>query len=83
MATLAPEAIVWVTGRLRDRDWLRVGYNQTSGYVSASLLQEIDAGEAAAWSQAKAASAPGELERFLTPLNALSFKLIVRRGFGG
>jgi hypothetical protein len=24
-----------------------------------------------------------ELERFLSPLNALSFKLIVRRGFGG
>ena len=25
----------------------------------------------------------GELERFLTPLNARAFKLMVRRGFGG
>jgi hypothetical protein len=25
----------------------------------------------------------GELERFLTPLNARSFKVVVRRGFGG
>ena len=25
----------------------------------------------------------GELERFLTPLNARSFKLVVRRSFGG
>jgi hypothetical protein len=25
----------------------------------------------------------GQLERFLTPMNARSFKLVVRRGFGG
>src|SRR5262249_18744718 len=65
LGTLAPETVVWVTGRVRDRDWLRIGYNNTSGYVSAALLQEIDAGEVTAGKKAKSGRSPGELEQFL------------------
>ena len=65
IGTLAPDSIVWVTGRARSNDWLRVAHNNGFGYVSASLLREIDAGEATAWGRLRAAASPGELEAFL------------------
>jgi len=65
IGTIGPDTVVWVTGRMRDKDWLRVAYNNGVGYVSSPLLQEVDAGEVAAWGKLKEARTPSEVEAFL------------------
>jgi len=65
IGVLAPDTVVWVTGRMRDRDWLRVAYNNGVGYVSTPLLREVDAGEVAAWGKVREARSPSEVEAFL------------------
>jgi formylglycine-generating enzyme required for sulfatase activity len=65
LGTLTPEAVVWVTGRVRERDFLRVAHNNGVGYVSASQLREIDAGEAKAWGKAQSSKDPEVLADFL------------------
>jgi len=65
IGTLAPESVVWVTGRARGNDWLRVAFNNGFGYVSASQLREVDAGEASAWGKLRATSNPRDIETFL------------------
>jgi outer membrane receptor protein involved in Fe transport len=60
----------------------RVGYSWSDWEVSGVVTNVFDSHHAI-FGTFNENRQTGELERFLTPLNALSFKLIVRRGFGG
>src|SRR5262249_23011987 len=62
---LTPYTMVCVTGRVRERDWLRILYNNGVGYVSAAQLHEVDSGEAAAWGKLKNTVSAAEIEAFL------------------
>ena len=42
-----------VTGKLKDRNWLRIAYEGQVAYVFAPLLKEIDLEELADWRKAK------------------------------
>jgi len=59
------EEIVAATGRLRDGSWLRVTWQGRTGWVSAALLKEIDAGEAAAWTKVKDSKRAEDFDGFV------------------
>ncbi len=49
LGKLAPDAGVAVTGKVKGKDWLRIQQDAETGYVSASQLAPIDAGEMTDW----------------------------------
>lgn len=53
------------TGRVVDRDWIRVSWMGEDAYVFAPLLKPVDAAEAAAWNKVKDGRDRGALESFL------------------
>jgi iron complex outermembrane recepter protein len=69
----------YFTGDVR-LEWERHGWS-----VAAVVSNVFDSQQAVfgTFNANLQAGPPGVLERFLTPLNARAFKLIVRRGFGG
>src|SRR5262249_8674229 len=46
-------------------EWLRVRWMGTQGFVWAVLLQEVDAGEIAAWNKVKGSKKAGDVATFL------------------
>ncbi|HEY3012989.1 MAG TPA: TonB-dependent receptor [Gemmatimonadales bacterium] len=61
---------------------LRVGFSRAKWEISAVVSNLFDS-HRPIFGTFNENRRTGELERFLTPLNARSFKLVVRRGFGG
>ena len=61
---------------------LRLGFSRARWEVSAIASNVFDSHEPI-FGTFNENRQTGELERFLTPLNARSFKLVVRRSFGG
>jgi iron complex outermembrane receptor protein len=60
----------------------RVGYSWSDWEISGVVTNILDS-HRPIFGTFNENRQTGELERFLTPLNAVSFKLIVRRAFGG
>jgi iron complex outermembrane receptor protein len=61
---------------------LRVGFSRSRWEVSAVLWNAFD-NKGAIFGTFNENRRTGALERFLTPMNARSLKVVVRRGFGG
>jgi iron complex outermembrane receptor protein len=61
---------------------LRAGFSRANWELSAVLTNAFD-NQAAVFGTFNENRQNGALERFLTPMNARSFKLILRRSFGG
>jgi formylglycine-generating enzyme required for sulfatase activity len=65
LGTLPPDSVVWVTGRARGGDFLRIAHNNGFGYVSAPQLREVDSGEATAWSKLQSNRGADDVAAFL------------------
>ncbi len=61
---------------------LRAGFSRADWEVSAVVFNAFDS-QSAIFGTFNENRQTGALERFLTPMNARSFKLVVRRAFGG
>jgi hypothetical protein len=61
---------------------LRLGFSRARWEVSAIASNVLNSHEPI-FGTFNENRQTGELERFLTPLNARSFKLVIRRSFGG
>jgi iron complex outermembrane recepter protein len=61
---------------------LRAGFRRANWELSAIVTNAFD-NQAAIFGTFNENRQTGALERFLTPMNARSFKLVLRRGFGG
>lgn len=61
---------------------LRLGW-ELQGWGVAAVVSNVFDSRRAVFGTFNENRQTGELERFLTPLNARAFKVIVRRGFGG
>jgi iron complex outermembrane recepter protein len=61
---------------------LRAGFSRANWELSAIVTNVFD-NQAATFGTFNENRQTGALERFLTPMNARSFKLVVRRAFGG
>jgi outer membrane receptor protein involved in Fe transport len=61
---------------------LRAGFSRASWELSAIVTNAFD-NQAAIFGTFNENRQTGALERFLTPMNARSFKLVLRRSFGG
>jgi TPR repeat protein len=64
LAMLAPDDVIAVTGKVKDRNWLRFSHQGKHAYVFGELVQEIDAREAQAWTSLRQDDLEG-LERFV------------------
>ena len=61
---------------------LRMGFSRARWEISAVLWNAFD-NEAAIFGTFNQNRRTGALERFLTPMNARSLKIVIRRAFGG
>jgi outer membrane receptor protein involved in Fe transport len=61
---------------------LRVGFSQARWEISAVVSNVFDS-HSPIFGTFNENRRTGALERFLTPMNARSFKVVIRRGFGG
>ena len=62
---LSVESLVEVTGKLKDRNWLRIAYEGRVAYVFAPLLKAIDLDELTDWQKVKGSRQANAFETFL------------------
>ena len=62
---LTRDDAIAVTGKVTDRNWYRIEYEGETAFVFGTLIEPVDPGEIAAWTQIASSSEVAEIEAFL------------------
>lgn len=60
--SLAPDTEIWVTGKLSDRNWYRIGKDGSELYIYGSVIEPLEAGVSVPSVEAPPAATPAEVQ---------------------